>query len=52
MIFEPTTTQSLSHGLFSDFQYSFRSSRSSSDLLAVVSDKTERLLTGLELLEQ
>ena len=36
-------------GLFSDFQYGFRSSRSTADLLTVVSDSG--LLTGLGLLE-
>ena len=30
------------HGLFSDFQYGFRSSRSNADLLTVVSDKIAR----------
>ena len=29
-------------GLFSDFQYGFRSSRSTADLLTVVSDRTAR----------
>ena len=38
-------------GLFSDFQYGFRSSRSTADLLTVVSDNLLRLLTGLLLLE-
>ena len=37
-------------GLFSDFQYGFRSSRSTADLLTVVSDRISRLLTGLGLL--
>ena len=31
-------------GLFSDFQYGFRSSRSTADLLAVVSDRIARAL--------
>ena len=35
-------------GLLSDFQYGFRSSRSTADILTVVSD---RLLTGLGILE-
>ena len=39
-------------GLFSDFQYGFRSSRSTADFLKVVSDKLLGLLTGLGLLEQ
>ena len=30
------------HGLFSDFQYGFRSSRSTADLLTVVSDRIGR----------
>ena len=38
-------------GLFSDFQYGFRSSRSTADLLTVVSDRIARLLTGLGLIE-
>ena len=38
-------------GPFSDFQYGFRSSRSTADLLTVVSDRIARLLTGLGLLE-
>ena len=38
-------------GLFSDFQYGFRSSRSTADLLTVVSDELLGLLTGLGLLE-
>ena len=38
-------------GLFSDFQYGFRSSRSTADLLTAVSDRFARLLTGLGLLE-
>ena len=38
-------------GLFSDFQYGFRSSRSTEDLLTVVSDRIARALTGLGLLE-
>ena len=37
-------------GPFSDFQYCFRSSRSTADLLKVVSDRTARVLTGLGLL--
>ena len=37
-------------GLFSDFQYGFRSSRSTADLLTVVSDRITRFLTGLGLL--
>ena len=36
-------------GLFSDFQYSFRSSPSTADLLTVVSDRTGRALAGLGL---
>ena len=39
------------YGLFSDFQYGFRSSRSTVDLLAVVSDKIARASAGLVLLE-
>ena len=38
-------------GLFSDFQYGFRSFRSTADLLPVVSDRIARVLTGLGLLE-
>ena len=38
-------------GLFSDFQYGFRSSLSTADLLTVVSDRIARGLTGLGLLE-
>ena len=38
-------------GLFSDFQYGFRSSQSNADLLTVASDKLLGLLTGLGLLE-
>ena len=37
--------------LFCDFQYDFRSSRSTADLLTVVSDRIARALTGLGLLE-
>ena len=37
--------------LFSDFQYGFRSSQSTADLLAVVSDRIASVLTGLVLLE-
>ena len=37
--------------LFSDFQYGFRSSRSTPDLLTVVSDRIHGRLTGLGLLE-
>ena len=38
-------------GLFSDFQYGFRSSRSTADLLTVVSDRIARTFNDLELLE-
>ena len=38
-------------GLFSEFRYGFRSSRSTADLLAVVSDRIARFLTGLGLLK-
>ena len=38
-------------GLLSDFQYGFRSSRSTADLLTVASDRIARLLTGLVLPE-
>ena len=38
-------------GLFSDFQYGFRSSQSTADLLTFVSDRIARLLTSLGLLE-
>ena len=38
-------------GLFSDFLYSFRSSRSTADLLTVVSDRIAKVLTDLGLLE-
>ena len=38
-------------GIFSDFQYGFRSSHSTADLLRVVSDRTARFLTGLGLLQ-
>ena len=38
-------------GLFSDFQYGFRSSQSTADLLTVVSDRIARAFTGLVLLE-
>ena len=37
--------------LFSDFDYSFRSSRSTADLLKIVSIELVGLLTGLRLLE-
>ena len=42
------------YGIFSDFKYGFRSSRSTADLLTVVFDKIEflGLLTGLGLLKQ
>ena len=33
-------------GLFSHFQYGFRSSRSTADLLTVVSDRTARAFNG------
>ena len=35
-------------GLFSDFQYSFRSSQSTADLLTIVSDRTIRALKRSE----
>ena len=38
-------------GLFSDFQYGFRSCRSTADLLTVASDRIARFLTGLGLPE-
>ena len=38
-------------GLFADFQYGFRSSRSTADLLTVASDRIVRLLTRLGLPE-
>ena len=38
-------------GLFSDFQYGFRSSQSTADLLTVVSDRIARVLIGLGLLK-
>ena len=38
-------------GLFSDFLYGFRSSRSTADLLTVVSDRIAKVLTDLGLLE-
>ena len=38
-------------GLFSDFQYGFRSSQLTADLLTVVFDKLQRLLTVLGLPE-
>ena len=38
-------------GLFSDFQYGFRSSQSAANLLTVVSDRSARALTDLGLLE-
>ena len=38
-------------GFFSDFQYGFRSFRSTADLLTVVSDRIPRLLAGLGLLK-
>ena len=34
------------HGLFSDFQYDFRSSRSTADLLTVVSDRIAKVLNS------
>ena len=37
--------------LFSDIQYGFRSSRSTTDLLTIVSDRVLGLLGGLGLLE-
>ena len=39
-------------GLFSDFQYGFRFSQSTVDVLTAVSDRSSRLLTDLALLEQ
>ena len=39
------------YGLFSDFQYGFRSSRSTADFLTVVSDSSPRTFTGLGLLK-
>ena len=39
------------YGLFSDFQYGFRSSRSTADFLIVVSDSSPRTFTGLGLLK-
>ena len=33
-------------GLFSDFQYGFRSSRSTADFLTVVSDRIDRTFDG------
>ena len=33
-------------GIFSDFQYGFRSSRSTADLLTVVSDRIDRAFNG------
>ena len=38
-------------GLFFDFQYVFKSSPSTADLLTVVSDRIARLLTNLGLLK-
>ena len=38
-------------GLFYDFQFDFRSSQSTANLLTVVSDRIARVLTGLGLLE-
>ena len=38
-------------GLFSDFQYGFRSSRSTADLLTVVSDRITRIFNRSGLLE-
>ena len=38
-------------GLFSDFKYGFRSSRSAVDLLTVVSDRIAKALIGLGVLE-
>ena len=37
-------------GLFSDFQYGLRSSRSTTDFQMVVTDRIAKLLTGLQLL--
>ena len=37
--------------LFCDFQYGFRFSQSTVNLLTVVSDRIDRVLTGLVLLE-
>ena len=39
------------YGLFSDFQFGFRSSRLTADLLTVVSDRIARAVRGLGLLE-
>ena len=39
------------YGLFADFQYGFRSSGSTTDILTVASDRIARDLTGLGLLE-
>ena len=42
-VFEkPVNNRIVDHGLFSDFQYGFRSSRSTADLLTVVSDRIAR----------
>ena len=41
----------ISKNVFSDFQYSFRSSRSTADFLTVVSDRTARASEGLGLLK-
>ena len=38
-------------GLFSDFQYGFRSSQSTADLLTVISDRIARAINGLGLLK-
>ena len=38
-------------GLLSDFQYCFKYSPSTVDLLTVVFDRTARVLTGLDLLQ-
>ena len=38
-------------GLFSDFQYSLRSSQSTTDFQMVVTDRIAKLLTGLQLLK-
>ena len=53
-VFEkPVNNRLLDHlekcGAFSDFQYDFRSSRSTEDLLAVVFDRTARVFIRFEL---
>ena len=54
-VFEKLVNKVIDHlekcGLFSDFQYGFKCSQSTVDLLTVVSDRTTKAFRGLGLLE-